>query len=735
MQPDPIDRDLLPVFLEEARALLRLIGDGLMQLSSHPHPVAVLANLRGSIHTIKGSARMAGAMQFGAHWHAFEEVMSPLLQHAELETSHVTDLLGRYDQALVMLGQLYHGHQQWMEEGKPNLGTDISHTASVSHAVGTPSVKAFSYVRIRSQLLDSLWQQASALDMAAAHVQSGIKQLGVLHQVYTEKMQRLHQQLRDAEMQADLHMRAEPTPTKELRNFDALELDQFTLLHQFIRTMRDGMSDLVGLHKHFAQQLEQLDDVAANHVVNIHQMQDAVMAARLVRFSSVRDRLQSVLRQAARETKRDIRLRMFGEHLEIDRSVLDKMTIVLEHLLRNAAAHGIEHRLHRLDIGKPAEGQVTIALSIIANALCWRVMDDGAGMDLSEIALRAQSVGALQPDVALTSHNLFDVLAHPGFSTAQHITSLAGRGVGLDVVRQEVVHLGGRIELASELGHGSTFTMYIPLTFATHQVMIVRAGQATYAIPATVVMAVIACSDPDAGFKEGESYQWETHTLVMASLAQRLQTDTAMLGCRMGLVLQHGQTMHFIGVDAVLGKESVVMQAMTQQGVRVPGILAAARRANGEIVLLVQPTLLGRPSVPLASVPPVKSATTVTVLVVDDSVTVRRSLQTLLSRAGYVVRLAIDGVDALSQIAQARPDIVLLDIEMPNKDGFGVLENLRQSPATAQLPVVIMTSRTASKHQQKASALGADAFIGKPYLEAPLLRLIRRLTASSRRTD
>jgi chemosensory pili system protein ChpA (sensor histidine kinase/response regulator) len=421
------------------------------------------------------------------------------------------------------------------------------------------------------------------------------------------------------------------------------------------------------------------------------------------------------------------------------------MLAPIEHMLRNAVAHGIEDRDYRVAVGKPEVGEITVKLVQEGNEIILSMSDDGKGLDKERIRARAEAMGLLQPGQAADDATLYDFIFQPGFSTATELTQLAGRGVGMDVVKTEVSELGGRIEIVSEAGKGTTFRLYLPLTLAVTQTLLVRVGNALYAIPSTMIEQVMEMKEKAlTAMREQGEVEWQGNRYPFHFLPHLLGDAEAMPEAHRQywvLLLRSGSQRVAVLVDELKGNQEVVVKNIGAQMARVVGIAGATVLGDGKVVLILNPVALASRT-PVATVQsaipvvPEPAATAVeslpTVMVVDDSLTVRKITSRLLMREGYQVVLAKDGVDALEQLIEVMPDVILSDIEMPRMDGFDLVRNIRADERLRSLPVIMITSRTADKHRNYALEIGANHYLGKPYDEVELLDLVAGYTRARR---
>jgi chemosensory pili system protein ChpA (sensor histidine kinase/response regulator) len=484
------------------------------------------------------------------------------------------------------------------------------------------------------------------------------------------------------------------------------------------------------------------------------------MRVRMVPFSSISERLYRVTRQASKELDKRVNLDIRGTSVEIDRGVLEKMTGPFEHLLRNAIVHGIETRARRRELGKSEIGELFVEIRQEGNEVMMLFKDDGAGLDCDRIRAKARTQGLLGANVEMSDAEAAQLVFEPGFSTSTELTELAGRGVGMDVVRSEATGLGGRVEIASEPGKGAQFTIHLPLTLAVTQVVLLSTGGKTYAVPSVLVEQVqqIKSAQLAAAYHDG-SVMWQGQRVQMhyfsALLGDREATPVAQRYSPV-LILKSGNDRVALHVDEVIGNREVVVKNIGPQLARMVGIAGATVLGSGDIVLILNPVPLSQrhnheslrsarlaeavlapvaadgivavqPTQPTQGADAQELRIANIVMVVDDSLTVRRVTQRFLLREGYQVVLAKDGVDALEQLQSFTPDIMLVDIEMPRMDGFDLTRNVRGDERTKNTPIIMITSRTADKHRNYADELGVNAYFGKPFQEDKLLEAIKGL--------
>ena len=609
-------------------------------------------------------------------------------------------------------------------------------------------------VRVRAPLLDRLVNQAGEVSIARSRIESGVGQIKGSLVDLTENLERLRAQLRDIEFQGETQMSSRLEAAKAApQSFDPLEFDRFTRFQELTRMMAESVNDVATVQRSLQRALEVTEDELVQQARMTRDLQDDLLRTRMVEFEGLSDRLYRVVRQAAKETGKSVRLDIVGGGVEVDRGVLDRMTPAFEHLVRNCVTHGIEAPATRTAAGKEATGAIIVALSQEGNEVGVEFRDDGAGLDLERIRAKGLALGLLDAHAPASDADLANLIFAPGFSTATVVTELSGRGVGMDVVRSEVNAIGGRIETATAAGQGTSFKLVLPLTTAVTQVVMLRCGSTHVAVPSTLVELVrrVTPDEIDHAYASG-TFTVADRPLQFFWLGALLQLgprpDASAARTRTVVVIRSAQQRIVLHVDEVLGNQEVVVKHLGPQLSRLPGLAGITLLASGAVALIYNPvalaTLYGDAAraatqaalhgvdaaggLPAANEP--AAALAPLVMVVDDSLTVRRVTQRLLQREGYRVVLAKDGLDALERLAEEVPQIVLSDIEMPRMDGFDLVRNMRADARLRELPVIMITSRIAQKHRDYAAELGVDHYLGKPYAEEDLLALVRRYMAS-----
>ncbi|MNM62898.1 Chemotaxis protein CheA [compost metagenome] len=474
------------------------------------------------------------------------------------------------------------------------------------------------------------------------------------------------------------------------------------------------------------------------------ELQEGLMRTRMVPFERLVPRLQRVVRQVSSELGKQVELVIGNAEGEMDRSVLERMMAPLEHMLRNAVDHGLESREARLAAGKPEQGLISLNLLHEGADIVIEMTDDGAGVPLEAVRRKAIKRGLLDPAAVLSDHEIMQFILQPGFSTAEKITQISGRGLGMDVVHEEVKQLGGSMMIESNPGKGARFLIRLPFTVSINRGLMVHYGDEQYAIPLNTIEGIVRVppAELEACYQlDPPHYQYAGHRYELRYLGELLQgaTQPKLLGQSLPLpvLLVHSHDQQYaVQVDGLAASREIVVKSLGPQFAGVQGLSGATLLGDGRVVLILdllgqlrglqQQLVLhhrgsdGQRRENLGSVP----ARPLLVMVVDDSVTVRKVTGRLLERHGMNVLTAKDGVDAMALLQEHRPDILLLDIEMPRMDGFEVATQIRHDPKLKDLPIIMITSRTGQKHRDRAMAIGVNDYLGKPYQESVLLQSI-----------
>ncbi|SDD21190.1 Hpt domain-containing protein [Aquimonas voraii] len=773
-----VDADLLDVFLEEGVDILDH-SDGLMsRLRDAPHEQELVIGLQRDLHTLKGGARMAGLNPIGDLAHATESLLEAVAAGGrDLGTVGVEVLERAFDRLHNLVSRV--GERRAIAtpvhllaavetllrgETLPTVSTEPSAVEAAPSVVEAPAVAAKApapirfiptetaldeeetvsrapqeQIRIRADLLDRLVNYAGEVAIYRARLEQQLGafrgNLGELDQTTT----RLREQLRklEIETEAQILSRYQRQQDEGDAEFDPLELDRFSTLQQLSRALSESAADIINLQHTLEDLTRQYETLLLQQSRVSSDLQEGLMRTRMVPFDSLVPRLRRILRQTAGELGKQAQLKVEGAQGEMDRNVLDRMTAPLEHMLRNAVAHGMESPDERRAAGKPAEGTIRITVAREASEVLIRVIDDGRGLDRDAIRRKAIERGLMKPDAQLGDRDLYGFILESGFSTAQTVSKIAGRGVGMDVVYSEIRQLGGSLHIESERGRGTEFVIRLPFTLAVTQAVFVKQGETSYAIPITSVQGVsridraeldkqLASGSPSFSYA-GEDYAIHDLGLLLgqpaAKAADSLQVPV--------LLARSGDQRAAICVDNVLGSREIVVKPTGPQVSSIPGIFGATIMGDGRVVVILDVAPLVRRAAAIEHaiepVAPEDQRVVPLVMVVDDSITMRKVTGRVLERHNFEVITAKDGVDAIEKLAERVPDVMLLDIEMPRMDGYELATHMRNDARLKSVPIIMITSRTGDKHRQRAFEIGVDRYLGKPYQEADLMRNVQEI--------
>ncbi|MCH6485122.1 Hpt domain-containing protein [Pseudoxanthomonas sp. LH2527] len=768
-----LDLDLVEIFIEEGNDLLDHSDDLIAKLRETPEDRTLITSLQRDLHTLKGGARMAGIHAVGDLGHAIESMLESIAgQRTELDRRAVQLLERGFDALHAQLARVtarravaipdgmiaeFNAHARGIVLPDAPVAADtpagpvelapLSAPIDTDAAAAAPVEEEFfpvgqqEQVRVRADLLDRLVNNAGEVAIYRARLE---QQLGAFRGAMAELDRtniRMHDQLRrlDLETEAQIVARYQREHDKQDPTFDPLELDRFSTLQQLSRALAESAADISGLQGVLDDLARQYDSLLQQQSRVSSELQDGLMRARMLPFEGIVPRLRRVLRQAATETHKQVSLQFSGTHGEMDRNVLDRMTAPLEHLLRNSVAHGLETPKERRKAGKPEEGTVHVALRREGSEMVLEVSDDGAGLNRDAIRKRAEQRGLLQPGAVLPDSALDRMILEPGFSTADKVSQLAGRGVGMDVVYNEVRQLGGSLEISSVPGKGATFTLRLPQTLAVSQAVFVQIGETQFAVPVAAVSGIGRISH--ARFSAGAgSYHYAGEDYPLYNLGHLVGQGPAKAEGQPQvplLLVRSGDLRAAVAVDQVLGNREIVVKPVGPQIASIPGIYGATITGDGSVVVILDAAPLVRrhlaqPQEPTQQAPALEQRRVPLVMVVDDSLTMRKVTSRVLERHNFEVSAARDGVEALEKLEERVPDLMLLDIEMPRMDGYELATAMKADPRFRDVPIVMITSRTGDKHRQRAFDIGVQRYLGKPYQELDLMRNVYDLLGIAR---
>ncbi|OQX38086.1 MAG: hypothetical protein B0D91_05180 [Oceanospirillales bacterium LUC14_002_19_P2] len=776
--PDGLDPEMAGIFLEEATELLEQIEEQMAAWQTDTANMMPAEELMRALHTLKGSARMAGLAELGDASHQMEVVVEGLQQKGSIGKDEIRELATDTEQLQRLVEGVASSFGQVLEPAvtasaseasdvpeaaEPDRkiadvlsfpqpdGNDVSFIKapaflSSGQTTGNNAVEvsAREMVRVPAELLEQLVNLAGETSISRARIEQQISDFSYTLQEMHDTIERLREQLRrlDIETQSQILSRHEGE-LADHPEFDPLEMDQYSELAQLSRSLVESATDLMDLKDALADRNRDSETLITQQARINTELQEGLMRTRMVPFSRLLPRLRRIVRQVSSELCKDVELKVENAEGEMDRSVMERMLAPLEHMLRNAVDHGIESTDERTRKGKPATGQISLVFGREGGNIVLSLRDDGKGLNPDAIREKALARGLLASGAEVSDADVTRLILEPGFSTAEKVTQISGRGVGLDVVNSELKQLGGRLDIHSDQDAGTTFEVRLPFTLSVNRALMVNQGEEVYAVPLNTIEGIVRVSPKDlqASYDSGQyEYAGRSYRLhYLGEMFGKGQPSLAQMTQDVPVLLVHsGDTSVALQIDGLSASREIVVKSLGPQFAKLPGISGATILGDGRVVIILDVValalrMLARTATAEPQAEPVAAPEShddkALIMVVDDSVTVRKVTTRLLGRHGYDTLVARDGVEAMALLQDQRPDLILLDIEMPRMDGFEVATAVRNDPVLSGIPIIMITSRTGTKHRQRAMEIGVNDYMGKPFQEGPLLEAIEGLVS------
>ncbi|MDH5191469.1 MAG: Hpt domain-containing protein [Gammaproteobacteria bacterium] len=799
-EEDDDDEELLEVFLEEADEILNACEETLQNWTQSPNDHDVISAIQRQLHTLKGGARMAQIKPIGDLSHIMESMLIAVSEERVPPSDAMVGLVQEaYDELLSMLNlvkqqqtpqeaaALIEKAQKVIDTGstdclavtteekaeeqtEQNDAPDRRKTGSgMDDVLGRllegagekkiPSEKEIEdsdkvigfpkqtsrgtqeQVRVSAELIDNLVNFGGEVSIYRSRLEQQVNSMKFNLNEMDQTVVRLHDQLRnlDIETEAQMLYRMEEA-SENTAEFDPLEFDRFSHMQQLSRSLMESVTDIVSIQRMLENITRESETLLLQQSRVNTDLQEGLMRTRMVPFSSQLPRLRRIVRQTASELGKTAELKVIGAEGEMDRTLLDRIMPALEHMLRNSIDHGIESPSARKKAKKPAAGQIKIAFSREGSDVVLRLSDDGGGINLAAIRKKAVQNGLMDKNADITESELLQFILESGFSTAETVTQISGRGVGMDVVNNEIKQLGGSLHIASNEGEGTTFTVALPFTLSINRALMINVADEMLAVPLLSVegIARINAVDVEKYYKEnppefefaGNKYQF----MHMGTLLGISRPQSAEPNRKFPLLLvRTGEHRVALQIDSLMGSREIVVKPVGPQLSGIRGVSGATIMGDGRVVLIIDIHALVRMDIAHhitdAEIDAVKKQKEERkeplVMVVDDSITVRKVTERFLKRNNMVSIVARDGVEALAVLQDTIPDVMLLDIEMPRMDGFELATHMRNDSRFKDVPIIMITSRTGDKHRDRAMQIGVNDYMGKPYKEDELVEKIR----------
>lgn len=667
------------LFNQEAEVRLAHLDQLLLQLEQHGEDETLIRSIFRELHTLKGSSAVAGLDAVSHQAHELEDIVAGLRAGTQAVTADIIDvLLVGVDR----LGRVIAGTRDG-DHPEPGAG-DHGETEPRETGPGDSLVAVESGVVVPA----SEPPEIPVLETAWARDSGG---------AVLVPMERLDELVRLIGESASAHLRVGRMLTEKF-GVDPTLATEFTDLSR-----------------------------------TLNELQNRAMRTRMIALATITDRLQRAVRDLARAAGKTINWEVRGADTELDRSMLGQLSDVLLHLVRNAVDHGIEDTTQRLATGKPADGSIRLHAMQLGSEVIIAVTDDGGGIDTARVREQAEREGI--DTRGMSEDDVLHLVFHAGLSTTRIVTDLSGRGVGLDVVRANVEAAHGRVEVRSRPGLGTEFRVIVPITLAVLRCLLVESGGQRFALPFHRVVLSQGFDPSGASSVEGRPViMVDDQPVAVATLAATL--DLAAVGPGTGPIVVLADTARRFGfqVDRLVGQRDVVVTGLSGAVAHLPAVAGASVEPDGSVLIVLDPPgLIHRARQNDRGRSPEQGADAVApsrqrILVVDDALTIRELQRSILERAGFDVRVAVDGTDALARLAEEAAELILTDIEMPNMDGFELTEAVRADPAFTNIPVLILSSRSSEADRQRGLDAGADGFILKSgFDEGSLLTAVKRL--------
>ncbi|MBB1608206.1 MULTISPECIES: Hpt domain-containing protein [unclassified Pseudomonas] len=786
--------DIIDIFLEEADDLLEGMEHALGRWDADGDHGALDELLR-ILHTLKGGARLAGQNALGDLAHDLEEHLTEAQRQGapwpdsllldvqsgfdglQNEVDHLRQQVGEADAAAESAEAVTPppaSEPEPVEPPLPVLAAGAIMAVAEPPRSEAPKVLPFvqraqeaaqqaaarrapqELVKVPAPLLENLVNLAGETSIFRGRVEQQVSDVGSTLTEMDATIERVRDQLRrlDTETQAQILSRHQADAERAgYEDFDPLEMDRYSQLQQLSRALFESASDLFDLKETLAAKNRDAETLLLQQARVNTELQEGLMRTRMVPFDRLVPRLRRIVRQVAGELGKQVEFIVGNAEGEMDRTVLERIVAPLEHMLRNAVDHGIESADARRAAGKPEAGSIRLELGREGGDILLSLADDGGGIRLDAVRRKAVERGLMAADAELSDHEVLQFILEAGFSTAEKLTQISGRGVGLDVVNAEVKQLGGSMSIHSETGQGTRFAIRLPFTVSVNRALMVLSGEDLYAVPLNTIEGIVRVSpyELEALYEEGgrqghaPHFEYAGQDYELKYLGDLLNNgqQPKLVGQSLPLpviLVRSAEHAVAVQVDALAGSREIVVKSLGAQFAGVSGISGATILGDGRVVVildllatirarLASLALHAQPRRALPNAPQADSEQQrpTLVMVVDDSVTVRKVTSRLLERNGMNVLTAKDGVDAIAQLQEHKPDIMLLDIEMPRMDGFEVATLVRHDERLKDLPIIMITSRTGEKHRERALAIGVNRYLGKPYQESELLDSIQAL--------
>ncbi len=766
----PLDAEMAGFFIRDARDQIETIEQAVLRWEKGEKPIEQVWAAQRGFHTLKGAANSIGLTRIARSVHDAEGFLEGVaIGGAVGSPALFSFLLGAVDQLRAYAKDLSENpatrwRHNWAEAlrtfgpatEKHESETAIDDTATTAvvqpHIPGSDSNEEESHtLRIDASRLHQLMNLIGEVVIDRSRLEKKIEMLTKLHRELGERNAALTASVQSFQQQFEFNLLQDRTanprsgspgdnrsitpaaPGQPQSEFSELEFDRYDQFSILARSLIEISHDVEEVSDEMSLCLESFSVENTRFRETSRSLQENVTSLSLLPVSTLFPRLQRAFRDAVQVEHKEAELELEGGSALLDKVVIDKIFTPLMHLLRNAVAHGIEDATTREQLKKTPLGRVRISTTQLSNQIIIQIKDDGSGVRTEAVRQRAIDKGWLPVDApALTQEQVLHYIFQPGFSTASQVTSVSGRGVGLDVVRKEIEGLNGSVELHFEPGVGSTWTLRLPLTLAISEAILADSGGVTFAFPINFIESGLIIETSALQQEDGHS------TCAVGEGRLPVTSLSALLGLpgesssTNGLIISAGDRRAVIAVDRVLRRQEIVVKQLDSVFSRHPLLNGATLDADGQVIpILNLPTLLkfsegaaSRRTSQQRRIDEAEDNRQLRVLLADDSLSVRKVQERLLADLGCQVTAATDGLHALEKLREGKFDFIFTDLEMPRINGYELISEIRGNPAWASLPVVVISSRGADKYITKAMNLGATSFLSKPFTQDQLQQVL-----------
>ena len=787
--PDDLDPELLDSLLQELPGQTEELSKYIQTMLTDSPDLAVVNDARRMAHTIKGAANTVGIKGLGTMIHQIEDILDILAKNNLLPSPGLGEVLSLAtdcfeemsdsllsgeavtpDSAVSIFQEILDWINRLENEGIKALEHDSEETQvesvdsgsfaepkekvsadsgsfaepkeKVSAQVPRESKTEEQNIRVSMRTVDKLLKTTGETVILNTQLQEKVKTLESRNQQLLVSTKKLGDIVYELERQIELgHPNIEKRSAVEggYEDFDVLELEQFNRLNTVSNQIAELVEDICEADLYFSDELKNLDDGLINQSIvnqNIHQ---TLLYTKMVPFQTIVPRLQRITRQSCRTTGKKAKLIVTGEETLIDLDVLNNLTSPLMHILKNSIDHGIEEASDRKKQGKSIVGKVQFDFSRKGSDIIISCQDDGQGLNKADIRDKAQKNGLISKTEPISENDLYQLILLPGFSTSKQVTQISGRGIGMDIVRNQLGKVNGSINISSTFGAGTKFELSMPATLMTTDVFMVSSQDRYFAISSRNIEKVLYYNE--LNFLDGFE---STCKLGEEQLAYKrfegilgLPPDrrNAKRGVSYALLVSDENTRQIILVQNVSVEGNIVIKPFGKYIKRIPGLIGLTIIGNGSVIpvinlaeIIVQEEVISKYKIAKKQA---KNIDLKTIMVVDDSISVRKMLTQFLNDSGYSVRTAKDGYEALELFQKSLLDLLIIDLEMPRMNGFELTSSVRSSENMRHIPIIMLTSRTTSKHKEIALSLGVNSYMSKPFVEQEMLGCINALLEAS----